>query len=186
MKINAIQNYSVSNKNYSKTHSTINSLSPLKEDTVSFSGKNILLNGTLNQVNDNNFPDDLYLDLDKVYETFEKQEFYHRWENFPLMLADLLAKRCNYLELTENATGIGYGSSPFESCGFQRTETISISECCSDKQENIKSIKFDWTRECNELEEFFKGGEDSIGAENSMEEIKAGLPEILRKQGWIK
>ncbi len=164
-----------------------NNLSPLKTDTISFMGKKAQFKGNLDQINDNEFPDDLYLNLDEVYKTFEQQKSYHRWEEFPFMLADLLAKRTDYLGLTDGAIGSSHSSSPTPSYGFPRTEYISVFESGEkDGKKLDKSYEFNWTREFHELEEFFKGKPGVPGTENSMEEIKKGLPQILKKQGWVK
>ena len=122
-----------------------------------------------------------------MYKSFEKEKNtpYHRWENFPFILSNLIAKRCNYLGLTQCAKGSGFGSSPEYSYGYPRKEFLSINKY--DKNENNISMELEWTREFNELKKFFK--EDYInpyGAERDMDKIKKGLSEILKKQGWIK
>lgn len=169
-----------------------NNLSPLKADKVSFTGTHASFDGTLEHINKNEFPDDLYLNMDEVFAKFEKQRSYHRWEKFPFMLADLLAKRTNYLGLTDEAEGSALGTGSTPSYGFPRTRTISVAELGEKEDRKLdKSYTFNWTREYNELETFFKkgiaeGGSSLFGAEDSMEQIREGLPKILKKQGWIK
>lgn len=154
-------------------------------EEISFKSKNIYLKGNISDINNNKFPDELYLNLDKVYKTFEDERSYQRWENFPKMLGDVLAKRCDYLELTKNAEYAGHGKNTKVYQGYPGTHYIDI--CESDKDENAISLELDWTKEYNELEAFFDGVPGrSFGAEYDMNQIRKGLPEILKKQGWIK
>ncbi len=188
MKISPITNFKViNNQNVSKKQNTFSPfVKNIAADSFSFTGEHIFLDGYMSQINDNKFPDDLYLNLDEVFETFENEEReYHRWENFRFVLADMLAKRCNYIGLTQCAVGSGVGSAPCYSYGYPRKEEIIVSE--HDKEENNIIIHFNWTREFHELNDFFEGSRTNpFGAEHDMDKIRKELPEILRKQGWIK
>lgn len=147
-------------------------------NNVSFAGNTVYLKGQLRDINKNDFPDELYLNLDNVYEKFENEDrTYHRWEKFRFDLVELAAKRCNYLGITENAKGSSIGQD-------KNTVEMSISEF--GKKEYPKSIDLEWTKEYKELENFFKGPKYFMGAEDNMDSIKEGLPEILKRQGWIK
>lgn len=148
-------------------------------NNVSFAGNTVYLKGQLRNINKNDFPDELYLNLDKVYEQLENEDqTYHRWENFRFNLVELAAKRCNYLGITENAEGSSIGGSIYDKV------EMSIFE--HNKNEYRKCIDLEWTKEYKELENFFKGPDYFMGAEDNMDLIKEGLPEILKKQGWIK
>ena len=174
MKINSITTQYKANNAYRKTTSN-----PQASSSISFGAKCISLEGRLEDINNNKFPDNLYLNLDEVYKTFENQRFYHRWEKFPEILGELLAKRTDYLGLTQDAEYSGTGSKPSFSYGYRRKEYISIHEPF-EKTLNRRDIDFEWTRQYHELEDFFE--KNAL----SMENIKAGLPAILKKQGWIK
>lgn len=179
MPLQISQSSMISNQAKSKNSYVNNNLAPLKADTVSFRGNTVYLKTNLSDINNNKFPDDLHLNLDQVYETFEKQQSYHRFEKFPFTLGELLAKRMNYLGLTEN----GFcGSISSGSDG----RNINVMELDNTKKIE-KSYEVNWTKEFEELQEFFEGGKNRLfGASDSMEEIKKGLPEILKKQHWIK
>ena len=166
-------------KNFiANTNSVMSSkCTPSQSGKISFTGNTIYLTGNLKDINDKKFPDELYLDLDKDFETLENEDrTYHRWERFRFVLTKLAAKRCNYLGVTKNASG---GSIGF----FNNKVDMSIHELKN--KEHPKSLELDWTNEYNELETFFKGSGWG-GAEDDMDLIKEGLPKILKKQGWIK
>ena len=176
MKILSVTNSFVGTNNKIKMN---NFYSANVNKSCSFASDTIHLTGRLADINDNEFPDELYLNMDDVYKKFETQRYYHRWEKFPFVLSDLLAKRCNFLGLTDVAKGSSVGSSPDVAYGYPRTEYIGVSEIFK-KKKNALDIEFEWTREYHELDDFFEENQ------YEMETIKKGLPEILRKQGWIK
>ena len=148
------------------------------DDNFSFQSKYIYLKGEVKNINSNEFPDNLYLDLDNIYKNFENQKPYRRWESLRFNLASLFAKRCNYLGVTKNAKG--------GLVGFEKDKAV-ITVSDSTKGKNPKNIDFDWTEQYKELEEFFEGDDFyPAGASRDLYEIKAGLPKILEKQGWIK
>ena len=179
MKISSIT--CATNSSIKNIYSKQNNLNVLKNNNISdcfsFTGRNNL-KGKLSDVNKCEFPDDLYLDMDKVYKDFEKEVSYHRWEIFRHTLASLFVKRCNYLGLTNNAK---FGVISYHNNKFN----IEVSDYPISK--NKKNFAFDWTKEFNELEDFFVGSENyPYGVSDNMLAIKEYLPEIMKKQGWIK
>ena len=187
MRISQVTNFYPTNvlpkKNFRANRNSVMSskCTPSQSGKISFTGNKIYLTGKLQYINDKKFPDELYLDLDKVFETLENEdETYNRWERFQFVLTGLAAKRCNHLGITKGAIGSGIGF-------CDRKISMTIHELKN--KEYPKRLELDWADEYNELETFFKGpnGPNGFwGAEDDMEAIKAGLSKILKKQGWIK
>lgn len=152
-------------------------LSNKAQDSFSFTGKQIVLQGNMEEINSQEFPQELYLNMDKVYKTLENTRGSRRFQSLQFILADTLAKRCNYLGITKNAkNGL---------VGFDNKEAV-ITVAEQGKKKNPKAVDFNWSEQYEELEEFFEGTEDYEGASNDMTEIKMFLPEYLKKYGWIQ
>jgi len=176
MKISSVANFQV--KNNESAFVKQNKFLQMPKNNFSFTG-DIFLKGSVSDVNEIEFPDDLYLSLDDTFEKLENEDrTYRRWENFRFDLTKLFAKRCNYLGLSIGAKSGSIGSDK---------DGTYITIYDAGKKENQRITEFDWSHEYQELKEFFDGSaEFPFGASDDMETIKEELPEILRKQGWIK
>lgn len=169
MRITPISNYPLQN---------INSNNSARKQNISFLG-NIYLKGKVSDINKIPFPDDLYLNLNKVFENFKNEDkAFTRWEDFIFALTKLFTKRCNYLGLSKDKSS---GIIGFDKNGAKIILKDNL------KHKNAKTTEFNWSKEYKQLEEFF----DSLFAfpyseRNFVKKFQEGLPEILKKQGWIK
>lgn len=178
MKILPIANFKPQRNTISNLKQNATPVFKNTQDTVSFSGRYIYLECKLENVNSQEFPNELYLNLDNLYKNLEKTKPNQRFERLRFILADLFAKRCDYLKITKNAK-TGY-------TGFEKNKAV-ITVADKPRNKNPKNYDFDWTEQYEELENFFD--EDYIypfPSGTNMEDIKAGLPELLKHQGWIQ